>query len=109
GGDRLGRLAGGSVLQRAIQQLEGPPLRLARVRSERFVATLRLDPARRDRHQLLVEAFRSLPIEGQPPEQYDAWDRIRDLGETGARQVVVHEALCPEAREQPLRHPLRQV
>ena len=56
-----------------------------------------------------MQALGARAVEREPAEQDDARDRVGDLREAGAREVVVDEALRAEAREQPLRDALLEV
>ena len=95
--------------QGALEQVERLRLRLAAVGLERALALARLDPAGRDRDQLLVQPRRPWAVEGEPAEQDDARDRVVGLGQAGAREVVVDEALGGEAAEQALDDALLQM
>ncbi len=95
--------------QRPIQKIERPRLRLSRVRLERVCALGRLDPARGERHQFLVQALRPLSIEREPAQQDHPRDRVGGLGEAGPREVMVDKALGAETGQKPLRYALLKV
>ena len=56
-----------------------------------------------------MQALSSLAVEREPAEQDDARNRVGGLGEAGAREVVIDEALRAEAGEESLGDPLIQV
>ena len=59
--------------------------------------------------ELLVQPRGRGAVEAEAAEQDHARDRVRRLGEAGAGEVVVDEALGDEAAEQPLHDPVLQV
>src|SRR3990172_10460532 len=107
--DRLAGQAPVRFAERSVEKVERFRLGLARVGRERSLPLRRFDPARRERHQLLVEPLRAPAVERETAEQDHARDRVRGLREARAREVVVNEALRAEAGEQTLRHPLLEV
>ncbi len=88
-------------------RVSSPPLRGHRPAAARSLRGL--DPARREWHELLVQALCSPPVEREAAEQEHTRDRVGRLREAGAREVVVDEALGAEAGEQPLGDALLQV
>ena len=70
---------------------------------------IRVDPSGRDRDELLVESLGPLSVERQPPKQDHPRDRVGDLREAGAREIVVDEPLRTEPCQQPLGHSLLEV
>ena len=95
--------------ERAVEEVERLRLCLARVGRKRSLTPRRLDPARGDRHQFLVQPLRALPVEREAAEQDHARNRVGGLREAGAREVVVDEALRAEARKQALGDPLLEM
>ena len=98
-----------SVAERLLEQVERLRLRLARVGVSGSVALRRLDPPRGDRDELLVQPLGAASVEESRPSRMTRGIESADLGEAGAREIVVDEALRAEAREQPLRDPLLEV
>jgi hypothetical protein len=56
-----------------------------------------------------MEASGSGAVETKAAKKQDARDRVRGLGQTGAGQVVVHEALGQEPVQEPLDNAMFQV
>ncbi len=80
--------------------IHGPEAALARIRS---------DPLRADGDHVLVQSRRVMAVKAEPPDQIDQRQRALRLGETGSRQVVVHEPLRQEPAQQSLTDPVLQV
>jgi len=107
--DGLRQLTLAAGRQRLVEQVERARLGFAGVGFERALALRGLDPARGDRHHLFVQPLGAAAVERQPAEQDDAGHGITALGEAGAGEVVMHETLGAEAREQALRDALFEV
>src|SRR5439155_11017719 len=107
--DRLAGHAAAGAAERTLEEVERLRFCVPRVVLKHLLALRRLDPARRDRHQLLVQSLRALTIEREAAQKDHARDRVRGLRETGARKVVVNEALGAKAGQQPLGDPLLEV
>ena len=85
-----------------LQKHEGLRLGIAGIRGERFLAHLRVGPAGRDRNQFLMQACGPWSVEAEAPQEHNAGNGVRGLGQTGSRHVVVDETLRREAAEESL-------
>ncbi len=104
-GDRSAR-AGEEGL---VEQAERLGLRFTGVGLEGLLAELGIDPAGSDGDQLLMQPRRGWAVQAKAPEEHDAGDRVRCLGQAGSGQVVMDEALGGEAAEQALHDAMLQV
>ena len=106
----LGRLVRRASAERVVEQLEAARLGVPRV-GLRAARRARSGSIQRAATGTSSSCSRSapLPVQRQPAEQDHARDRVGDLRQAGAREVVVDEPLRAEAREQPLRDPLLEV
>ena len=76
---------------------------------ERGPRVPRVGPLGADGDDVLVQPRRVLSVEAEPTDQVDQRQRAFRLGQAGAREVVVDEALRLEPAEEPLADPVLQV
>ena len=109
GGDNFGDFGLCAGVHGAFEQFEGLGFRLAGVGGEHAAPGGRLGPAGRDGEDFLVEADRAGAIKRKASKQDDARDGVGSVGEAGAGEVMMNEALGEKAAEQALNNAVLQV
>ena len=97
------------LVERRLQRRQRRLLAGAAVGREGARAACRIDPARGDRHHLLMQARGVPPVHGEPPEQHHPGIASGGRGETRLGQVVMDQPLGGEAAEQALGDAVLQV